>query len=304
MAAGTGGLLGLVLIALRFYSPQGPMQQMAFKARRVERVAHMRYSLAAAAAAEKSAVLAASEPGALDFADQARSASAEVEVARRELGTLLEAGGTAKERELLANFSSCFGDLQRIDHDLLELAVQNTNVKATRLAFGPAAEAVGAMDAALSHLFAARPTAPRDVLLLAAGARAAAWRLQAQLAPHIAEPSDQRMDEMEAQMARDHGEIRRALAVLAARPELAADPDLATARAAYARFGELRSQILVLSRENTNVRSLAISLDQKRKVTAVCEDALYALQQEIEEEPTAGVPPNPRQLIGEPPPEP
>jgi len=38
-------------------------------------------------------------------------------------------------------FSECFADYQRIDRDLLALAVKNTNIKAFALAFGPAAEA-------------------------------------------------------------------------------------------------------------------------------------------------------------------
>ena len=54
-------------------------------------------------------------------------------------------------------------------------------------------------------------------------------------------------------------------------------------------FSEIKAQIIKLSRENTNVRSLAISLNQKRKVMLMCQDALAALEQAIQQEPIAGV---------------
>lgn len=38
-----------------------------------------------------------------------------------------------------------------------------------------------------------------------------------------------------------------------------------------------QSSIVVLSRRNTNVQSLALSLNQKRLVTAACDDSLRAL---------------------------
>ena len=40
---------------------------------------------------------------------------------------------------------------------------------------------------------------------------------------------------------------------------------------------DLNSQIIALSRRNTNVRSLALSLDQKRTIIVACEDDLRAL---------------------------
>ena len=67
------------------------------------------------------------------------------------------------------------------------------------------------------------------------------------------------------------------------------DPELATATARYAEFSKIKTQILALSRENTNVRSLSISLNQKRKVMLACQAALSALQQAILAEPIAGV---------------
>ena len=40
----------------------------------------------------------------------------------------------------------------------------------------------------------------------------------------------------------------------------------------------VNAQITVLSRRNTNVRSLALSLNQKGKATGACEESLRALR--------------------------
>ena len=61
------------------------------------------------------------------------------------------------------------------------------------------------------------------------------------------------------------------------------------ATASWTRFSEVKRQILALSRENTNVRSLTISLNRKRRVMITCQEALGALQKAIEQEPIAGL---------------
>jgi hypothetical protein len=289
-------MLLLALLALHYQGQRSPDRQIELKARKVDLVERMRYSLAAASEAEKSAVLAVTDQDSQAFADQTRAATAEVERLRTTLGEMLADGAGQREKEQLAVFSECFADYQRIDRDLLALAVKNTNIKAFALAFGPAAEAAKEAESALSRFWARHATSPQKMLLVAAGAQAAVLRIETRLAPHIAEQSDQKMDELEALMAKDDREVRAALDNLAAQPALRADPELATARASYARFSELRTQILTLSRENTNVRSLAMSLDQKRKVMLTCQDALYALQQEIAGEPAPVTPYNPRKL--------
>lgn len=40
----------------------------------------------------------------------------------------------------------------------------------------------------------------------------------------------------------------------------------------------LNAQIMAMSRRNTNVRSLALSLNEKGRVTGACEDSLRALR--------------------------
>ena len=136
---------------------------------------------------------------------------------------------------------------------------------------------------------------------LAYGAQLGVLRIQTLLPPHIAEENDQKEDELEALMATEDAQVRQALEGLAALPSFGHDPELATATARYAEFSKLRKQILALSRENTNVRSLSISLHQKRKVMLVCQGLLGDLQQAILAEPIAGVtygtPMRPRRLL-------
>jgi hypothetical protein len=296
MGAGAAVMLFLVLLVFHYQRERSPAQQIEIKARKADMVGRMRYALAAASEAEKSAVLAVTDQDSQEFADQARAATAEVERLRATMDEILAAGAGQKEKDLLSRFSECFTNFQQVDREVLALAVKNTNIKAFALAFGPAAEAAKEADLALSHFLATHASSSQKILLLAAEAQAAVLRLETRLAPHIAEESDRKMDEMEALMAKDDHEVHAAFDGLGAQPKLRGDPDLAMARASYARFGQLRTQILALSRENTNVRSLAISLDQKRKAMFTCQDTLHALQQEILGESTPVTPTNPRGL--------
>jgi len=291
MAAGAALLLLLISLTLHFRKQPNPAAQLAFKAERADLVGQMQLGLASASEAEKSAVLAITDQDSQVFADQARAATASVEQERRDLEQLLTQGGTQGEKALLDEFSQLFTEFQRIDHELLNLAVQNTNLKAYALAFGPAANALDEMRTALSHLTAANADSPdgKKVTRLALGEEIAALHIQTLLPPHIAEASDTRMDEFEALMAQDDEQVRSDLASLGALPKLNADADLATAVSRYTQFRETRSQILTLSRENTNVRSLAISLNQKRKVMLSCQEALRRLQEAILEEPIEGL---------------
>jgi len=284
MATGAALLAVVILVVLHFQENQNPVQQLAFKAQRVELVDRMKMDLASASEAEKSAVLAITDSDSQKFAEQARSATADVERERGELGELLAAGGAANERELLAQFAKSFGEFRKVDDELLALAVKNTNIKAYGLAFGPAAAALKEMDSALARLV----TDDVKVLRVADNARLSAWRLMALIPPHIAEESDPKMDEIESQMAAEDKTVRQSFDVLAALPLFSGNPDLKIAATSYARFSETKTKILKLSRENTNVRSLSISLNQKRNIMSSCQTTLAELKQAIDAEPIAG----------------
>ncbi len=299
-AAGAVVVLFCLLGVLYVHEDENPAAQLAWRARRVDLVAQMESDLAAASEAEKSAVLATSDQESQTLADQARAASAKVEKERRELDELLAMGGIRSEQDLSAQVRAAFAELQRLDEEVLALAVKNTNVKAYALAFGPAATAVEEMNAALDRLRAASADSPaaKPMTLFVYAAETGALRIQTLLPPHIAEEDDAKMDALEASMATEDAKVRQGLNGLAALPKLGKDPELATATARYAELVRLKTQILALSRENTNVRSLSLSLNGKRKAMLLCQDALGALHRAILAEPIAaagyGPPARPR----------
>lgn len=297
MVAGAMGLLVAVLCIWHYRTAQNPVALLAARSRAVELVQRMRLDLARASEAEKSAVMAVTDEESETFADQSRAASRAVEEECIELGRLLSSDAPEEEKHFSA-FSSAFVESQAIDTELLGLAVKNTNLKAYSLAFGPAAEAVGRMDEALSRLIAqsAESTSAnsRQVLQLTGEADIGALRIEAALPAHISEENDERMNARESSMAADDRHVRSDLLKLDRLVAAAQRGDLQAAEESYGTFSDLRTQIIKLSRENTNVRSLTISLNQKRLADLRCQEALVALERAIQNRRVPEAPANPR----------
>lgn len=242
-------------------------------------VSMMRINLHASAEAEKSAVLADTDEASQYFADRSAQASTAVDQARREIGQLIEAEKIPKEIDILSEFNRCWERFQEIDRTLLPLAVQNTNLKAFSLSFGPASEAIRRMELALAGLIDSNLSSAEAsrIVRLAFEALTAAVKIHASQAPHIAEISDDKMDQIEALMGEYDQVVRDSLNTLGAMIDATGKPSLDAARAGYDDFKRINAEVIKLSRENSNVRSLVLSLGQKRKVTAQCEEILSAL---------------------------
>lgn len=304
MVAGAIIFLVIALVVLHFQPGQVQAEQTALKAKRADIAGRMRMTLTIASEAEKSAVMAVTDQDSKAFADQARAATDKVERDRAELGQLIAAGGTREEKDIFSQFSRSFIDLQHIDNELLKIAVKNTNIKAYSLAFGPAADALKEMDISLSKLVEknAGSNESNNAAFLVFEAQTAALRIQALLAPHIAEENEKKMDDLEVLMAKYDKEVRKDLAGLAILLKPGKDIDLGKAVSEYEKISNIRVRILALSRENTNVRSLGMSLGEKRKVLLLCQDELSTLQLAIQSEHIVGInyetESNPRSLLG------
>jgi hypothetical protein len=241
----------------------------------------MRAELHRSAEAAQRAVMADSDEESAVFAQESEEATRTLERSLGTLGPILERLRYADEARLAQEFAATFSELRELDRSLLALAVQNSNVKAQRLAFGPAREAADGFCERLREVArsAPEPDALR-VALLATRAESAVREIQALQAPHIAEPDDAAMDRLEERMAAAEAAARASLDELSRVIEPGGERPKALdeARAHLERFVATQREIVSLSRQNTDVRALAVSLGRKRTLTAACDATLVALE--------------------------
>jgi hypothetical protein len=272
LASGLAGLMLVALASCREGTP--PAFAELIEARRL--AADLRVQFGKAADASNRSVMADTDDQSVTFAHEAEQATHAVEDDNLLLAPHLRNLGYPTEVRWLDEFSKHFDDYLTLDHEVLELAVENTNLKAQRLSFGPAREAADAFRDALE------PLGPRakdscGVGALVAKAVLAVRDLQVLQAPHIAEAGDAAMTRMEAEMGALEVTASEALARISALVDPKAQPQLAAASAALARFKDLSRQIVSLSRRNSNVRSLSLSLREKPALTTACDDSLRSL---------------------------
>jgi hypothetical protein len=225
------------------------------------------------------AVMADTDDASVRFAREADQAKQVVQSDIDVLGPILQSLNYSDETRLLNDFVSRFEQYRALDRRILDLAVENTNLKAQRLSFGSAQEAADAFRDALKALPSSVPAKDAwHVEALIAKAVMTVREIQVLQAPHIADADEAVMTRMEKEMATSEATARKALETLRSLVPPASQPRLAAATGALDRFMELNVEIIALSRRNSNVRSLALSLDQKRTIVASCEDSLRALQ--------------------------
>ena len=232
-----------------------------------------------AADSSNKAVMADTDEHSVVFARQAEQAKQAVQTAVDSLQPILQGLNYSDEIRLLQEFVTRFAEYRELDRRILDLAVENTNLEAQRLSFGAGQEAADAFRDSLESVIpldAARGT--WRVKALVATAVVTVREIQVLQAPHIAAADEAVMTRMEKSMATSESAARSALQTLAPLITPESRTHLATASAALDRFMAVNSRIAELSRSNTNVRSLALSLNQKGKLTTACEESLRGLR--------------------------
>jgi hypothetical protein len=269
-------IIVLFVIAIGGCNEKPPLERLS-QARQVS--AELLVQFTKAADASNKAVMADTDEASVAFARDAEQAKQAVQTSIDTLSPVLESLDYSDESRLLQQFVTRFAEYRELDRRILDLAVENTNLKAQRLSFGPGQEAADSFRdsvEAVVPLDAAKDT--WRVKALAAMAVASVREVQVLQAPHIAEADDAAMARVEKRMATSEAAVRSALEALAPLVNARSRPRFAAAVAALDRFMSVNAQITALSRRNTNVRSLALSLNQKGKATGACEDSLRALR--------------------------
>lgn len=262
-----GGVLGGALVGCTDRQPAG--YEGLEQARTLAPAVHVAFNQAADASGR--AVLAETEATAQEAATEARERRAEVRRDASALTELLDQIGFAEEQAQLAAFREHFDAYETVDDALLALAVQKSNLAARRLSYGPAQEAAGTIRASLDRI----PSAGLrkwQIEALKAQVMLGVREIQVLEAPHIAEASDAEMTRMEEGMSASESSARQTLSEL---DRLGLD--VQETAAALDVFLGVNRQILDLSRRNTDVRSVALSLGEARAAVVACDSALAAL---------------------------
>src|SRR3954464_7286801 len=152
---------------------------------------HLHVQFARAADASNRAVMAVTDDASKAAANESGQATQAVEQDAAALRKILDGLGDRDELQQLDSFATRFTQYRALDAHILPLAVENTNIKAQRLSFGPAQDAVAAFrqsTATAGRLAPARSAAAVEALT--ARATASVLEIQVLEARHIAESDE------------------------------------------------------------------------------------------------------------------
>jgi len=225
------------------------------------------------------AVMADTDDASVTLAREAEQAAQGVQRDADALKPLLINLGYTQESGLLEEFGRRFDEYRRLDSTILALAVENTNVKAQRLSFEAAQDSADAFRAAVEALVPSSDTPGQwRTRALAMTALADVREIQVLQARHIAQADDAAMTRLEERMATAERGVRDALDALTSAVPQASASRIVAAKASFDAFVKVNSDIVPLSRRNSNVRSLALTLNEKGKLTNACEATLRDLR--------------------------
>jgi len=278
------GLFFLYIISL-YYKPDLHLEDTYRNIiKKNEILSQMRVQLLTSLELEKDAVMAQTDEESQQFADQSRAAAEEVGHNLQLLRALTAASPLQDEKKLVVEFDTCWTELRKLDQVILALAVQNTNLKAASLSREKGTATMQQFEEVLDTLPALYAGKPNEaqVVRYVGSAIIAGLKIFNLHCSHIAEASDANMDQIEQQMKTEEAEAAKSLDALGAIVEKEHQTAVMQAQTAFADFMKVTGEVINLSRQNSNVKSLELSLGRKRRVAAQCDEILTSFQKTVQ----------------------
>ncbi len=244
----------------------------------------MRIHLLEAIESEKNAVMAITDEESESFAAKARQATDSVEKNRKAIETIIHKDEFQRETELLNEFNACWTQYRKLDETILNLAVQNTNLKAQKISSTQCAQEIAWFEESLNRIIQRNKKGKQcsETAMYAYEALTASLNIYALHKPHIEETDDQAMDKIEQRIKSYDGSARNALAALNRIADPSDREDLKNTKQVYLQFMNLTGEVLMLSRMNTNIKSSELSLGKQRMISSQCQEILATLQESVQ----------------------
>jgi hypothetical protein len=273
--------LAAVVVVAASCSSEPAMVRQVRKERLIDAI---RQKLLESVEAEKSAVLFTTDKESQASALEAKNFETEVNRLRAELRQVIVADGRQVEVEKLDAFDVAWAALERVDERLLALAVANTNLKAIGLLSRDGGAALDRFVDGLAQM--QRAVTDPELIRTLSRASVAALQSESLLFIHIPSADDAAMTRLEQQMRELSAEVERDLG--RARESAGSERErLASAAQAWDEYQRVAAKVVQLSRQNSNVISIDVSVHEKRQATKECLVALSALSAALDVGPRA-----------------
>ncbi|MDD5580310.1 MAG: MCP four helix bundle domain-containing protein [Methylobacter sp.] len=276
----------VVLVAFTLYSYKHKVDSNPFERqlKKIDLLSTMRIHLLQAIEDEKNAVLAITDEASEDFAAQARKAADGVENNRKEIEAIIHQEKLPREIEMMNEFNACWSQFRQLDETILDLATQNTNLKAQKISATQCAREMKRFEQSLNRIILrnSRNSQHNKAVILSYEALTAALNIFVLHKPHIEAADDQRMDKIEQRISSYDTSAKKALKSLRSIAGSGDYEDVKNAETAYEQFMNLNNEVLRLSRMNTNIKSAELSLGKKKLISSECQEILALLHETVQ----------------------
>jgi methyl-accepting chemotaxis protein len=249
----------------------------------------LQYNLVLGIRAQKNAILSPEDEPSREYVKESRTQMSEGRARLDKLKELVAADHAEGQAVALDALGKAFDAFEKVNNTILDLAVQNTNVKAKRLLLGDVQRQVNLLAAHFQKWLGAATKGNPDASQVARlktlhEINTALLELFPNTMKHIDSLRDEEMSEQEKKLAELQDQIQNGLSIASGgEPTSQVEP-----RAALADMKASYRNIIKLSRLSTINRGIALSLNESKVTGDECTRRIADLDQLLVKEATAG----------------